>query len=35
MTARPTYDPARTGLLLVDPYNNFLSDGGGEAGRES
>lgn len=22
------YDPARTGLLLVDPYNDFLSEGG-------
>lgn len=22
------YDAARTGLLLVDPYNDFLSDGG-------
>jgi nicotinamidase-related amidase len=28
MTAEPTYDPGRTGLLLVDPYNDFLSDGG-------
>ncbi|WP_201833815.1 isochorismatase family cysteine hydrolase [Microvirga zambiensis] len=25
---RPTYDPARTGLLFVDPYNDFLSAGG-------
>src|SRR5215470_20367991 len=25
---RPTYDPARTGLLFVDPYNDFLSEGG-------
>jgi nicotinamidase-related amidase len=24
----PTYPPDRTGLLLVDPYNDFLSDGG-------
>src|SRR5262245_11761155 len=24
----PTYDPARTGLLFVDPYNDFLSEGG-------
>jgi hypothetical protein len=22
------YDPPRTGLLLVDPYNDFLSEGG-------
>jgi hypothetical protein len=22
------YDASRTGLLLVDPYNDFLSDGG-------
>jgi nicotinamidase-related amidase len=28
MTTKPTYDPARTGLLFVDPYNDFLSDGG-------
>ena len=28
MTAKPTYDPARTGLLFVDPYNDFLSEGG-------
>ena len=27
-TAKLTYDPARTGLLLVDPYNDFLSEGG-------
>ena len=26
--AKPTYDPTRTGLLLVDPYNDFLSEGG-------
>lgn len=24
----PVYDAKRTGLLLVDPYNDFLSDGG-------
>jgi nicotinamidase-related amidase len=24
----PAYDADRTGLLLVDPYNDFLSDGG-------
>jgi nicotinamidase-related amidase len=24
----PTYPPDRTALLLVDPYNDFLSDGG-------
>lgn len=24
----PTYDPIRTGLLFVDPYNDFLSEGG-------
>jgi hypothetical protein len=28
MTAEPNYDPARTGLLFVDPYNDFLSEGG-------
>ncbi len=28
MTAQPSYDPTRTGLLLVDPYNDFLSEGG-------
>ena len=28
MTTKPCYDPARTGLLLVDPYNDFLSEGG-------
>jgi nicotinamidase-related amidase len=28
MADRPTYDPARTGLLFVDPYNDFLSEGG-------
>ena len=28
MTTGPTYDPARTGLLFVDPYNDFLSEGG-------
>jgi hypothetical protein len=22
------YEPAHTGLLLVDPYNDFLSEGG-------
>ena len=22
------YEASRTGLLLVDPYNDFLSDGG-------
>src|ERR1700748_2434705 len=22
------YDPSHTGLLLVDPYNDFLSEGG-------
>jgi nicotinamidase-related amidase len=26
--ANPVYRPERTGLLLVDPYNDFLSDGG-------
>jgi nicotinamidase-related amidase len=26
--AESHYVPARTGLLLVDPYNDFLSDGG-------
>jgi nicotinamidase-related amidase len=24
----PAYNPARTGLLFVDPYNDFLSEGG-------
>ncbi|WP_026079051.1 isochorismatase family cysteine hydrolase [Pseudomonas nitroreducens] len=24
----PVYSPERTGLLLVDPYNDFLSEGG-------
>jgi nicotinamidase-related amidase len=24
----PTYVPATTGLLLIDPYNDFLSEGG-------
>ena len=24
----PVYDAERTALLLVDPYNDFLSDGG-------
>jgi hypothetical protein len=28
MTAKLTYDPARTGLLFVVPYNDFLSEGG-------
>jgi hypothetical protein len=28
MTTKPTFDPARTGLLFVDPYNDFLSEGG-------
>jgi len=28
MTAQGVYDPARTGLLFVDPYNDFLSEGG-------
>ena len=23
-----TYDPTRTAVLLVDPYNDFLSEGG-------
>jgi nicotinamidase-related amidase len=26
--AASTYDPARTSLLFVDPYNDFLSEGG-------
>ncbi|RPE39638.1 nicotinamidase-related amidase [Streptomyces sp. Ag109_O5-1] len=26
--AGDTYDPARTAILLVDPYNDFLSEGG-------
>jgi nicotinamidase-related amidase len=28
MIAQPSYDPTLTGLLLVDPYNDFLSEGG-------
>jgi nicotinamidase-related amidase len=24
----PTYDKATTALLVVDPYNDFLSEGG-------
>jgi len=24
----PTYDPKTTAVLLVDPYNDFLSEGG-------
>jgi hypothetical protein len=28
VTAKPTYDPARSSLLFVDPYNDFLSEGG-------
>jgi nicotinamidase-related amidase len=27
-TSSSTYEPARTGLLLVDPYNDFLAEGG-------
>jgi hypothetical protein len=23
-----TYDPSATAILLVDPYNDFLSEGG-------
>lgn len=26
--AQPTYDPTRTGLLFVDPFSDFLSEGG-------
>ncbi len=26
--SKPIYDPTRTGLLLVDPYNDFLAEGG-------
>ena len=26
--ALPAYDPSRTALLFVDPYNDFLSEGG-------
>jgi nicotinamidase-related amidase len=28
MTTQTNYDPARTALLFVDPYNDFLSEGG-------
>jgi hypothetical protein len=28
MTTKPTYDPARTGLLFVDPCSDFLSEDG-------
>jgi len=28
MNVKPTYNPGRTGLLLVDPYNDFLAEGG-------
>lgn len=28
MTTQAHYDPARTALLFVDPYNDFLSEGG-------
>ena len=28
MTAKPIYGPARTGLLFIDPHNDFLSEGG-------
>ena len=28
MSDNPSYDRERTGLLLVDPYNDFLSEGG-------
>ena len=28
MTTQATYDPGRTALLFVDPYNDFLSEGG-------
>jgi ureidoacrylate peracid hydrolase len=27
-TCRLTYDPEITGLLIIDPYNDFLSEGG-------
>lgn len=27
-SAPPAYDPTRTALLFVDPYNDFLSEGG-------
>ncbi|MCK2216281.1 cysteine hydrolase [Actinomadura sp. ATCC 31491] len=26
--AAPSYDPRRTAVLLIDPYNDFLSEGG-------
>jgi ureidoacrylate peracid hydrolase len=26
--ATPTYDPGTTALLVIDPYNDFISDGG-------
>jgi len=28
MTAKPIYGPARTGLLFINPHNDFLSEGG-------
>jgi len=28
MNVKSTYNPGRTGLLLVDPYNDFLAEGG-------
>jgi hypothetical protein len=28
MTTKPIYDRARTGLLFVDPYNDFRSKDG-------
>jgi nicotinamidase-related amidase len=28
MSDTPTYEPRRTALLFVDPYNDFLSEGG-------
>ena len=28
LAPEPTYEPGLTGLIIVDPYNDFLSEGG-------
>jgi hypothetical protein len=33
MTTDSGYDPRHTGLLHVDPYNDFISEGGKLCGR--